>query len=324
MVPQISREMKNLLTGSAYVRWMMPGGSSTGVGRTDAGEVMGREAIYVVFGDLHGRVLPAFRLAGAWALEHKVRVDGILQVGDQGYFPDTSRLDKATARYAARDPLELGVQLVTQLSPEADAVFSEPDLPDSLWFTAGNHEDFEALESRKHGAGARATSFPVDAYLRVHCISDGLVAVLPGNVRVGALWGVARQTRKDLPPRGWIRSKSTQALTYADFDVLLTHDRPANEESAGLGSEEIAQIIRGAQPSFAFFGHYRGAGSQVVGDFGRTQVYHLAGMELRRRNLYPEEGCMGILCWAPGEGQFEYVSNDWLMRFPRTQWMHWS
>ena len=60
-----------------------------------------------------------------------------------------------------------------------------------------------------------------------------------------------------------------------------------------------------------------------MGDFGRTQVYHLAGMELRRRNLYPEEGCMGLLRWSGGAGQFEYVAADWLMQFPRTQWMHW-
>jgi hypothetical protein len=284
---------------------------------------MAHEAIFVVYGDLHGRVLPAFRLAAAWAREHSVRVDGLLQVGDLGYFPDTSRLDKATARFAARDPLELGVQLVTEPSPEADAVFSAPDNPEALWFTAGNHEDFDALEYWEHGAGCRATSFPVDAYLRVHCIRDGLVATLPGQVRVGALWGVARQTRKDLPPRGWIRSKSAQTLTYADFDVLLTHDRPAHPESPGLGSEEIMQIIRSAQPQFAFFGHYRGAGNQVVGGFGRTQVYHLAGMELRRRNLYAEEGCMGILRWSRGVGRFEYVGSDWLMNFSRTQWTCW-
>jgi len=285
---------------------------------------MGQEAIYVVFGDLHGRVLPAFKLAAAWARQHKVRVDGILQVGDLGYFPDTSRLDKATARYAASDPLELGLQLVTQPSPEADAVFSEPDLPDALWFTAGNHEDSDALESWEHGAGARATSFAVDAYLRVHCIRDGAVATLHGEVRVGALWGVARQTRKNLPPRGWIRPKSAQALTYSDFDVLLTHDRPMEAAQSGSGSEEIAQIIRGAQPQFAFFGHYRGVGNQVEGDFGGTQVFHLAGMELRRRNLYPEEGCVGVLRWFGGKGQFDYVDADWLMRFPRGQWMYWS
>src|SRR5579859_1149322 len=119
------------------------------------------EAVYLVFGDLHGRVLPAFQLAIAWGRQHSVRVAGILQVGDLGYFPDTSRLDKATARYAARDPMELGVQLVTQPSREADAVFAEPDVPESLWFTAGNHEDFEALESWGSGAG-RASCFPVD------------------------------------------------------------------------------------------------------------------------------------------------------------------
>jgi hypothetical protein len=285
-------------------------------------EAMG-QANFIVFGDLHGRVLPAFRLAAAWAREHKVRVDGILQVGDLGYFPDPSRLDKATARYASSDPLELGVQLVTQPSLEADAVFSEADLPEALWFTAGNHEDFEALESWEHGAGARATSFAVDVYLRVHCIRDGCVAILPGDVRVGALWGVARPTRKDLPPRGWIRPKSAQALTYSAFDLLLTHDRPLDAARFGSGSEEIMQIIRGAQPAFAFFGHYRGAGNRVDGDFGHTQVFHMAGMELRRRNLYPEEGCMGILRWLNGEGQFEYLSSDWLMRFPRTQWMYW-
>ena len=51
---------------------------------------------YLVFGDLHGRILPAFRLASAWSREQGVRLSGILQVGDLGYFPDPSRLDKAT------------------------------------------------------------------------------------------------------------------------------------------------------------------------------------------------------------------------------------
>ena len=59
------------------------------------------ESNYLVFGDLHGRVLPAFKLAAAWSRQHGVRADGILQVGDLGYFPETSRLDKATSRFAA-------------------------------------------------------------------------------------------------------------------------------------------------------------------------------------------------------------------------------
>jgi hypothetical protein len=68
-------------------------------------------ASYLIFGDLHGRILPAFRLASAWSREHGVAMFGLLQVGDLGYFPDPSRLDKATARFAAQDPLELGSQL---------------------------------------------------------------------------------------------------------------------------------------------------------------------------------------------------------------------
>jgi hypothetical protein len=49
------------------------------------------EIFYLVFGDLHGRILPAFRLAAAWARDHGCPIDGLLQVGDLGYFPDVSR-----------------------------------------------------------------------------------------------------------------------------------------------------------------------------------------------------------------------------------------
>ena len=66
-------------------------------------------ATYLVFGDLHGRVLPAFRLALVWQREHEERVAGLLQVGDLGYFPDLGRLDRATRKHARNDDLELGV-----------------------------------------------------------------------------------------------------------------------------------------------------------------------------------------------------------------------
>jgi hypothetical protein len=56
--------------------------------------------MFLVFGDLHGRVLPAFKLAQAWSREHGIELAGLLQVGDFGYFPDPSRFDKATKRHA--------------------------------------------------------------------------------------------------------------------------------------------------------------------------------------------------------------------------------
>jgi hypothetical protein len=280
-------------------------------------------AVYLVFGDLHGRILPAFRLAAAWSRAHDVRIDGILQVGDLGYFPDNSRLDKATRRFALDDPMELGAQLVTQPSPEADAVFAHPDTPDALWFTAGNHEDFDALLAWERGAGPRATHFAVDDYLRVQCVKDGGVATLPGGLRVAALWGVDRRTRSQLPPRGWIQPKAATRLLAAEFDVLLCHDCPAGAMHPGSGSEDVERVVRYARPRFVFFGHYRGKGTAVAGDFGASAVFHMAGMELRRHRCYAEEGCVGVLRWEEGAGEFAFIDADWLLQFPREQWQAW-
>ncbi len=281
-------------------------------------------ATYLVFGDLHGRVLPAFKLAAAWSRASGVRVDGLLQVGDLGYFPDNSKLDKATRRFATEDPMELGAQLVTEPSTEADEVFADPDVPDALWFTASNHEDFDALESLEHGAGSGATDFPVDAYLRVRCLKDGAVTVLPGGLRVAALWGVDRNTRKQLPPRGWVQPKAATKLLAAETDVLITHDCPQGAMGPNSGCEAIARVIRYSRPQFAFFGHFRGKGKRVSHDLGETQVFHMAGMELRRRRAFAEEGCVGVLHWDDGRSIFEYVDADWLLQFPREQWRYWN
>ena len=48
-------------------------------------------ARYLIFGDLHGRILPALRLAMRWEREHGSRLDGLLQVGELGYFPTSPR-----------------------------------------------------------------------------------------------------------------------------------------------------------------------------------------------------------------------------------------
>src|SRR3954454_943126 len=103
---------------------------------------------FMIFGDLHGRVLPAFALARAWQLDHGEPLAGLLQVGDLGYFPDSSRLDKATKRHARRDQMELGAQLVTHKSSDADALFADERVPGPMWFVAGNHEDHERLIDR--------------------------------------------------------------------------------------------------------------------------------------------------------------------------------
>src|SRR5436305_5377764 len=143
---------------------------------------------YLVFGALHGRTLPAFRLASAWAREHGTPLAGLLQVGDLGFFPDPSRLDKATKRHAEKDPLELGGSDIVERTKIADQVFDDPDVPPALWFTAGNHEDYEILAGL--ASGGDDSTYPVDYYLRVQCVRDGKTAELPGGLKVGALWGI--------------------------------------------------------------------------------------------------------------------------------------
>jgi len=278
-----------------------------------------------VFGDLHGRILPAFRLAAVWAREHGARLAGILQVGDLGWFPDPRRLDKATKRHAERDPLELGAMLVAQPSKEADTVFADEHASPTLWFTAGNHEDFEDLQRWEGGAGGHADSFAVDHYGRVHGIRDGRVAGLPGKLRVAALWGVddqAPRARQKLPPRARIAERCATQLCARRFDILLSHDCPRDAVIPDAGSTAISALLSLAQPAFAFFGHYGRDWGPIAGDFGRTQVYHLAGMELRAAGGTAEEGSVGALHWDGTCGEFQYLAGNWLRTFSRHGWLY--
>jgi hypothetical protein len=279
---------------------------------------------YLVFGDLHGRVLPAFKLAQAWSREHGVALSGLLQVGDLGYFPDPCRYDKATKRYAERDSLESGVRLIAEPSDEADAVFAGEPNAGEMWFTAGNHEDFELLKEWEREAGREARSFVADAYGKLRCIRDGHVAELPGGLRVGALWGIddeAPRARQRIPSGGRISRHGTTALSCASFDVLLSHESPRDAVIADNGSEDIGAVIRCARPAFAFFGHYHSTGNRVDGDFGNTSVYHLSHLELRSR---AEEGSVGVLTWNGGDssGDFNYLDPAWLRTVTRHNWKH--
>jgi hypothetical protein len=274
---------------------------------------------YLVFGDLHGRVLPAFKLAQAWSREHGVTLAGLLQVGDLGDGPESGRSDKGTKRHAEKAAREDGLGLVTRPSEDADAVFAEALCPATLWFTAGNHEDYDLLKEGERRAGREADSFTVDAYGKLRCVRDGRVAVLPGGLRVGALWGIGDRVRRRTPPGARISRRSTAALSGARFDVLLTHESPCDAIHAGSGSDDIDAIIRAARPAFAFFGHYHRTGRPVEGDFGPTRVYHLGHLELDSR---AEEGSVGVLTWDGGSGDFAYLDPAWLHTVTRSNWRH--
>jgi hypothetical protein len=282
-----------------------------------------QSAVFLVFGDLHGRILPAFRFASYWTKRNHRAVTALLQVGDMGYFPDISRMDKASIRHAKDDPLELGAQDVATRTDLADHVFDDdPFCPPGLWFTAGNHEDFEELERFAQASGKQA-DFAVDAYCRVRGIKDGAVHPFECGLKAAAVWGVdggGPNARQNLPRRGYIHEHAVSQLTTEVFDVLLMHDAPEGAKRDGYGSELLRTLIELAGPQFAFFGHYRGDGSRIERDYGRTQVYHLAGFELRTRDGHPESGSVGVLEWANGEGAFAFVSDEELRPFTRHNW----
>src|SRR5262245_45015033 len=277
-------------------------------------------ATYLVFGDLHGRVLPAFRLALAWGREHGERLDGLLQVGDLGFFPDPARLDKATLRHAKDDPLELGARYIVQPGKLADAILNNVEVP-PLWFVPGNHEDYVALDERKAAGGK--TDFPVDAYLCVRCLRDGTVTRLPGGLRVGGLWGIddqAPNARRRVPAEARIRPRSANQLAGQAFDVLLTHESPRDAVRPGCGSEEIDLVLHLARPAFAFFGHYGARRPALHVSCERTQVFHIGDMEMHGPGGSAEEGSVGLLRWDDGGGRFEYLDPAWLRTFTRHNW----
>jgi hypothetical protein len=280
-------------------------------------------AVFLVFGDLHGRILPAFRFASYWARRTGRTVTALLQVGDMGYFPDVARMDKASIRHAKDDPLELGAQDVATRTDLADRVFDDdPHCPPGLWFTAGNHEDFDELERFAQASGPQA-DFAVDAYCRVRGIKDGDVHAFECGLKAAAVWGVdgdGANARHNLPPRGYIAERAVDRLTTRAFDVLLMHDAPEGAKRAGYDSESLRTLIELAQPRFAFFGHYRGDGSRIEQDYGVTEVYHLAGFEMRTRDGHPETGSVGVLEWADGEGAFAFVPDEELKPFTRRDW----
>ncbi len=80
-------------------------------------------------------------------------------------------------------------------------------------------------------------------------------------------------------------------------------------------------MIEVAQPAFAFFGHYHGAGRLAECDFGATQVYHLHGMEFREHGGGAEAGSVGVLRQCNGRGRFEYLDSSWLRSVTRFNWM---
>lgn len=287
------------------------------------------------FADLHGRLLLAFKLCARWQRETGEQIDLILQAGDLGAYPAKERLDRATRRYAERDPTELGfMQHFRQHDPAVDTILAETHCP--MIFVRGNHEDhiwLDELELQSEG-----TIFPVDAYQRVYNLKTGLPWTFQKDNEQIAVLGIGRigavPEEVDTQQGKYIQSYESErihALKETPIDVLLTHHSRTDfvilERGVKIktctGMQEIGAILDKDQPPYHFFGHYGGPPQVRPDSNGATLSVKLADLHWERGGTQLEEGSMGLLRWHNREEHtFEVLEHPWLKEYNSNTWMY--
>ena len=200
----------------------------------------------LVAGDTHGNHLHWKHVLLPAAREHQV--DGIVQLGDFGYWPLTGE----------------GLNYLAWLSAELD----DDDL--RVIFVDGNHEDHKAL---------RQLPTRPDGFVEV---TDRILWAPRGHrwtwqgvlfLALGGAYSIDRQYRKlDSGRWGWFKEEvitpeeAQQAIAGGPADVLLTHDAPAGalpmvaggrHDPATLQSARHVQAVAEAtKPQLLLHGHW--------------------------------------------------------------------
>lgn len=270
-----------------------------------------------IFADVHGRVLLCFTLCARWQHTTGECIDLILQCGDLGAFPDLSRLDRATMRYAQRDPSELGfARQFTKEQPQVATVLAETTCP--LIFVRGNHEDHAWLDRLE--AQSDDALFSVDVYQRVWCLKTGV----PYTYRIGdealTILGVGRIQPKDEQKAShapYIQPAERARIRQLDhfaLDILLTHDSAQHFVTHGYGMEEIRLLLDRYHPPYHFYVH-TGRPLDLRQDAnGVTTSCKLSDLhwDERKPGKQLEPGGMGILRWhSRTNHRFEVVAAPW-------------
>jgi hypothetical protein len=274
--------------------------------------------ILAVFGDVHGALDAMYKCVGRFEEKHRVRVVGVLQVGDMGVFPDPARLDQATWKRAKEDTTELGA---------ADYVLGKKKASHPTWFVRGNHEDFDFLMRRRNVC--------IDPYNMIHHVFVGPVKISSGGERcvVAGLGDVEDEYRFRMSAGGrranigggeqrigephrhspyrwkYISQRELDALSElveGEADVLLTHDGPTGyfQDAENRGSPIVRRVVERLQPRYHFFGHHGGRfGPNYDFRIGRTRSILLN--ERGVHHLPRRDGGMGILDTA--DWSFRYV-----------------
>lgn len=274
-----------------------------------------------VFGDLHGKIKLAYKLCHRWQREHNETLDLILQVGDLGVWPDISKLDKATARFAAKEPLELGFQEFLEGSDELDDLFydKENGVAADLYFCKGNHEDFDFLRENE----SRQPACSVDAYQKLNHISNGRSFVYSKDkekVSIAALGGLDIKITKNpdrKPKDAYFTDKELHSLALQkNIDVLLTHQ---GYDLHGIVSDRLTRAVRDLHPVYHFFGH-KHVESDIKND-NSTILVEMNLLEFKRKSGRLTRQGFGILYWEDKDNHaFSFVNDPWLEEYTKFTW----
>ncbi|MFW5937671.1 MAG: metallophosphoesterase family protein [Halanaeroarchaeum sp.] len=150
------------------------------------------------------------------------------------------------------------------------------DLPVETYFIAGNNEDFDVIDSLRHG---RLES---SAVRNVHLIDSEVVEV--EGLRVGGLSGNFAPTQYEKPRealyedrrRHFVRDDVEAAKDLDDVDVFLGHEVPHGTpviEEYDVGCTAIDEILEALEPDLFIAGHHH---QHTESTFGPTRVVTLA------------------------------------------------
>lgn len=275
-----------------------------------------------IFSDIHGKILLPFKLVDLYQQETGEKIDGMLQCGDIGCYPDLDKLDKATLKHAKNDRDELGFyDYFTKEIPEIKAFLEKLDV--NMICVRGNHEDHDYLDELENKYVAD-NLFPIDIYNRVYVCKSGFAQEVSIGKEKLSFVGIGRiGDRKGRTNKRFIQTYEKQEIdrllgTTDIFDILITHDKD-DSSSRGYGMAEIRKVLDNVIFHYHFYGHTGEPYKEEMDVNGITKSIKVKELEFNESGIL-EEGAMIILEKEGDKMSTKVVSQKLTNKLTKYNW----